>query len=363
MAAGVVNEARQALPAQPLRGLIAAYDGYRQKGLPPAIHRGLPSPFLTLIFTLDEPLHLVAHPDAQRPPTLYESLLGGLHHTPATIAHAGAQGGIQLCLSPLGARALLGVPAGELASQDFAAGEVLGSLADEISERIAAEPTWEGRFAALDALLVPRLASRPAPPRPVAEAWRLLLGSGGRMSIGRVAQSRPRLPPVRWRASVAMAARRDPKRTSARRPAGSSLGYMNDTAPPPQVWPTLRAHDARALIRFLVDVVGFEETAVYGEGDLVQHAQLSWPPGGGVMLGSARGGEAENASATRPGSFGAYVVADDVDALHARIAAAGADITAAPHNTDYGSRDFSIVDPEGNRWTFGTYRGEPRKGA
>jgi uncharacterized glyoxalase superfamily protein PhnB len=37
-------------------------------------------------------------------------------------------------------------------------------------------------------------------------------------------------------------------------------------------------------------------------------------------------------------------------------------ITAEPHDTDYGSRDFAAQDPEGNRWSFGTYRGEPRKG-
>jgi len=40
---------------------------------------------------------------------------------------------------------------------------------------------------------------------------------------------------------------------------------------------------------------------------------------------------------------------------------AGAQITAEPHDTDYGSRDFAARDPEGNRWSFGTYRGEPRK--
>ena len=49
---------------------------------------------------------------------------------------------------------------------------------------------------------------------------------------------------------------------------------MSDKTPPPTVWPTLCANDARALIRFLVDVVGFEETAVYGEGDIVHHAEL-----------------------------------------------------------------------------------------
>jgi uncharacterized glyoxalase superfamily protein PhnB len=131
---------------------------------------------------------------------------------------------------------------------------------------------------------------------------------------------------------------------------------MNPATPPPQVWPTLRATDARALIRFLVDVVGFTETAVYGEGSRVDHAELSWPPGGGIMLGSVREHD-DNPSPSLPGTFGAYVVTEDIDALHARIAAAEVEITTALHDTDYGSRDFGIKDPEGNRWTFGTYPG------
>lgn len=134
---------------------------------------------------------------------------------------------------------------------------------------------------------------------------------------------------------------------------------MTDTPPPPQVWPTLRAHDARALMRFLVDAFGFEETVVYADGDLVHHAQLSWPLGGGIMVGSVREGPSPT---SQPGTFGAYVVTDDPDALFARASAAGAEIVDGLHETDYGSRDFSVRDPEGNRWSFGTYRGEPRKG-
>jgi uncharacterized glyoxalase superfamily protein PhnB len=130
------------------------------------------------------------------------------------------------------------------------------------------------------------------------------------------------------------------------------------TTPQPQVWPSLRARDARALIRFLTEAFGFEETVVYGDGEMVEHAQLSWPEGGGIMLGSVREGQA---SATDPGAFGAYVVTGQPDALYARAKAAGAEITAEPYDTDYGSRDFAVRDPEGNRWTFGTYRGEPRK--
>lgn len=120
----------------------------------------------------------------------------------------------------------------------------------------------------------------------------------------------------------------------------------------------MRADDARTLIRFLVDAFGFEETVVYGDGDRVDHAQLSWPPGGGIMLGSAGRG-ADDPFALQPGSFGCYVVADDIDALHERAKAAGAEILREPFDTDYGSRDFAIRDPEGNRWSFGTYRGEP----
>jgi len=137
---------------------------------------------------------------------------------------------------------------------------------------------------------------------------------------------------------------------------------MTDAAPAPQVWHTVRARDARALIRFLVDVVGFEETVVYADGDVVQHAQLDWPAGGGVMLGSVKDA-ADDPWPIPPGSAGAYVVADDIDGIFARAANAGAEIVEQPHRTDYGSYDFALRDPEGNRWSFGTYRGEPRRGA
>ncbi|HEY2506612.1 MAG TPA: VOC family protein [Streptosporangiaceae bacterium] len=130
--------------------------------------------------------------------------------------------------------------------------------------------------------------------------------------------------------------------------------------PPPQVWPTLQARDARGLIRFLVDALGFEEVVVYAEGDRVDHAELAWPAGGGIMLGSAREPGDGHDWALTPGSFGAYVVTDEPDALFARASAAGAEVVNGLHDTDYGSRDFSIRDPEGNRWSFGTYRGAPR---
>jgi uncharacterized glyoxalase superfamily protein PhnB len=135
-----------------------------------------------------------------------------------------------------------------------------------------------------------------------------------------------------------------------------------DNTPPPNVWPSLRARNARGLIRFLVDAFGFTETVVISDGDTVNHAELAGPLGGGIMLGSHRE-DPDDPWPVQPGTGACYVVADDLDALHARAVAAGAEITAAPYDTDYESREFAARDPEGNRWTFGTYRGEPRPAA
>jgi uncharacterized glyoxalase superfamily protein PhnB len=125
----------------------------------------------------------------------------------------------------------------------------------------------------------------------------------------------------------------------------------------PTVWPTLQAHDAPALIDYLVTTFGFVVTARYGEGDRVDHAELSWPEGaGGLMLGSHKPG---TAWCREPGTGGAYLVTADADRLHARVVAAGAEVVQPLGDTDYGSREFAVRDPEGNLWSVGTYPGAP----
>jgi AraC-like DNA-binding protein len=193
----IVDEHFRRQPAEPLRPYVAHYTGYRQRGVPPARHRGLPSPFLTLIVTLDEPLVLLAHPDPRQPPGDFGTLLGGLHSAPALITHDGAQAGIQVALRPLGARALLGLPAGELAETDLPAETVLGQDCAEMQARAVAAPSWPARFAILDEILLrragPGLAGSgpagiaPAPAPEVRWAWRQLLASGGTIRIADLA--------------------------------------------------------------------------------------------------------------------------------------------------------------------------------
>lgn len=136
------------------------------------------------------------------------------------------------------------------------------------------------------------------------------------------------------------------------------------STPPPTVWPAFNAHDPRAMVDFLV-ALGFEATAVYAEDgspDRVAHAQLDWPEGGGVMFGSVK----DHGLSRPPGSAGFYVVTADPRAVHERAVAAGARITRPPEAPDHagaGAVEFSMEDPEGNAWSFGTYPGEPRAGS
>ncbi len=187
--AGVVDEHHRYRPGEPLRRYVAWYTGYRQRGVPPARHRGLPSPYLTMIFTLDEPLSIEAHPDPGQPPGEFGTLLGGLHSVPALIRHGGAQSGIQLALKPPGVRGLLGLPAGELAGLDVPAEAVLGGVCAELRDRVRGASGWPERFAVLDEILLRQLlagndggreAAGAGPVAPeVLWSWRQLLRAGG----------------------------------------------------------------------------------------------------------------------------------------------------------------------------------------
>lgn len=196
-----VSEAVWHRPPAPLLPFVAWYTGYRDAGLPPALHRGLPSPYLTFILTLDDPLVIAEHPDPLRNrPAAYDTLVGGLHTRPALISHDGSQSGVQLAVTPLGARALFDLPAGELVMTDLDAADLLGPVADLLRERLLYVHDWQERFAVLDSELLARArpdrAGRPGRDArlerygmaaEVAHVWSRLLDTGGAAPIAEVA--------------------------------------------------------------------------------------------------------------------------------------------------------------------------------
>jgi uncharacterized glyoxalase superfamily protein PhnB len=130
---------------------------------------------------------------------------------------------------------------------------------------------------------------------------------------------------------------------------------------PKVVWPCVVYADAPAAITFLRDALGFVPTIVVSHPEnpaLIEHAELQWPEGGGVMLGSSA--RDESPFSKKPiGGSSIYVVTDDPHGVHARAMAGGATLVREMRDEDYGSTGFTVADPEGNLWSFGTYRGEP----
>ncbi len=147
--------------------------------------------------------------------------------------------------------------------------------------------------------------------------------------------------------------------TNTRFPSCASTysGAVSTASPRTAVWPSLLYRDANAAIAFLVAAFGFEEVVVYRNPDtsIVEHAELRWPEGGGVMLGNVR--PDSGIGDLPPGVGAVYVVVSDPDALYARAQANGATITRAMRDEEYGSRGFAARDPEGVIWSFGTYAG------
>jgi uncharacterized glyoxalase superfamily protein PhnB len=118
-------------------------------------------------------------------------------------------------------------------------------------------------------------------------------------------------------------------------------------------YPSLRYEDAPAAIEWLEKAFGFEREMVVEEDEgRIAHAQLRYGDGI-VMLGSER----DDGWGPHAGRSWVYVAVEgDVDAHHERARAAGAEVLREPTDQDYGSRDYSVRDPEGNIWSFGTYR-------
>lgn len=94
-----------------------------------------------------------------------------------------------------------------------------------------------------------------------------------------------------------------------------------------------------------------------GENREVVHAEMTFG-GGMVMLGTAGPNDFRLRTPKELGgaSQGVYVIVDGIDAHYERAAAAGAEVVRPLADTDYGSREFVIRDPEGNLWSVGTYR-------
>lgn len=165
---------------------VARLSGYRLSGFAPGVHVGMPSPTLTLVVALGEPL-LISRPGHDAQP--YTALVGGLHEAPVGIHHDGNQFGLQLDLTPAGSRALLGCPAGALTHELVDLSDLLAAPDRHVAEQAEAAPDWSSRVELLLAALTRRLDGAHDARPEVSHAWDEIRRTCGTVPVWAVASS------------------------------------------------------------------------------------------------------------------------------------------------------------------------------
>lgn len=175
-------------PAPALAALIEGYVGYRMTGFRAGVHRGLPSRHLTLIVSIGSQIDVVSQTDPRQAPRRYGCVVGGLQASPALIAHDGEQEGVAIELTPLGSRALFGMPARALWNTSLELDEIAGPLGRELWERLQETVGWEGRFLVVDDVLCRLLGDDSLEPA-LRRSWQLVTASRGTAPVAEIART------------------------------------------------------------------------------------------------------------------------------------------------------------------------------
>jgi AraC-like DNA-binding protein len=174
-------------PHPSLRDVVLRYEGYAERTAGPVTFRELPCTFVPVIIDLDAGWTVAHRQHAGSAPLRLGSFVAGITDGPVLVGHRGSAHCLQVDLTPLGARRLIGMPMSELANQTVPIDDVLGRFGRELVQRVGEAPDWPARFALIDAAIRARLAD--AAPVDAGVEWSLhrITTSGGAAAIGDLA--------------------------------------------------------------------------------------------------------------------------------------------------------------------------------
>ena len=110
--------------------------------------------------------------------------------------------------------------------------------------------------------------------------------------------------------------------------------------------PVLQVRDVSLSADFYCDKLGFRSQGTWGAGPefcIVSRGAVT------IALDCSRDGSPPPVNQ----NWAAYVYVDDADALAAEFESREVPILRGPEDTDYGSRDFDVRDPDGHIVAFG----------
>lgn len=174
-------------PHPSLRGVVLRYEGFTSRVGKPVVFRELPFTYVPIIIDLDAGWTVAHREHVRSTPLRLRSFVAGVTDGPVLVGHAGSARCLQVDLTALGARRILGMPMGELANRTVPIEDVLGALGHGLVQRIGEAPGWRERFALVDAALIALLSAAPAVDAGVAWSLGRIHSSGGTAAIGELA--------------------------------------------------------------------------------------------------------------------------------------------------------------------------------
>ncbi len=174
-------------PHPRLAAHVMTYCGYREITGAPMRRRELPWPGVVVIFDFGPTLRILDPTTGATAGEHGRGFVAGLHTRYALTETAGAQSGLQMNLTPIGARQLCGMSMHVLADHVVKLEDAFGAVAGSMADALREASDWRRRFDLLDRFIAQRLADAPTPCRLAAAGWRRLEAAAGRLPIGALA--------------------------------------------------------------------------------------------------------------------------------------------------------------------------------
>ncbi|GGO78740.1 helix-turn-helix domain-containing protein [Nonomuraea cavernae] len=171
----------EAAPGPALRPYVTRLTAYREHYGRPVTRSEAAMPGAVLILGFGAPTEVAGR--------LFTSFTGGLGDRFTVTRTSEPTEGVQVFLTPFGARRLFGLPMRQLANVVVPAEDVLGRWARDAVARLAETPSWRDRLALADRLLTRRILAGPELGPEVPWAWARLVGSGGALRVSSLADS------------------------------------------------------------------------------------------------------------------------------------------------------------------------------
>ncbi|MEV0236203.1 AraC family transcriptional regulator [Nonomuraea sp. NPDC050786] len=171
----------EATPSAALRPYVTRLCAYREHYAAPVVRSQTAMPGAVLILAFGAPMEADGR--------WVTSFTGGLGDRFTVTRTVGLSEGVEVVLTPFGARRLYGVPMRHLTNLVLPLDDLLGPWAGTALDRLASTPSWRERLALVDSLLCARISAAPSVRPEVPWAWARLLESGGRLSVASLAES------------------------------------------------------------------------------------------------------------------------------------------------------------------------------